>query len=76
MILYGIIFFYIGLNITLYFAGTKATSANVYTLYFAVHDGTYSLDIWFPGFFRFQVGMTDIHAAHCSLAADFAIVCH
>ena len=64
------------LNITLDFTGTKATSANINSFYFAVDDSADTLDIRFPGFFRFQVGMADIHAAHCSFTTDFAKVCH
>ena len=32
------------LSIALYFAGTKAASADVDTFYFAVYDSAYSLD--------------------------------
>ena len=71
-----IISFYGKLRIALYFAGTKATSANINAFCFAVYDGTYSLDIRFPRSFRFQVGMADVHTAHGTLAANFTIICH
>ena len=64
------------LSIALYFAGTKAASADVDTFYFAVYDSAYSLDVRFPGSFCFQMGMADVHAGHHSFAANFAIVCH
>ena len=71
-----IISFYGGLNITLYFTGTKATSANVDAFHFAVYNCTYSLDIRLPSSFRFQMGMADIHAGNCTFAAHFTIICH
>lgn len=71
-----IISFYIELRIALYFAGTKATSADVNPFYFAVYDGTYSLDIGLPRSLCFQVGMTDVHTAHSTFAANFTIICH
>ena len=48
-----IIFFYTGLYITLYFAGTEAAGADVYAFDFAVYDSTYSLDVRLPGSFGF-----------------------
>lgn len=49
----GIIFFYMLLHITLNFAGTKATSADVNPFYFSFYHSAYSLDIRFPSSFRF-----------------------
>ena len=53
MIQRRIIFFYTGLYITLYFAGTEAAGADVYSFDFAVYDSAYSLDVRLPGSFGF-----------------------
>lgn len=71
-----IIFFYTGLYITLYFAGTEAAGADVNAFDFAVYDSAYSLDVRLPGSFGFQMGMADIHARYGTFTADFAIICH
>ena len=44
-----IIFFYTGLYITLYFAGTEATGADLYAFDLAVYASAYSLDVRVQG---------------------------
>lgn len=66
-------FILLKLNCTLDFAGTKATSANVDALNFAVYDSTHALNIRFPFAFGLQVRVTDIHARHRAFLTNFAV---
>ena len=76
MILYGIIFSYMGLNITLYFAGTKATSADIHSLDLSVSFYANPLDIRFPGPLCFQMGVGYIKSRCGMFSADFTIISH
>ena len=57
-------------------SGTKAAGADIHSLYLAVDDNTYSLNVRLPGSFRLQVGMGYVHTSGGLLSAYFAIIRH
>ena len=61
------------LNCTLNFAGTKATSADVDALNFAVDNGTHALNVRFPFAFGLQVRMAHVHARHRALLTNLTV---
>ena len=60
---------------SLYFAGTQAAGAGVYTLRCTVNKCLYSSDIRFPSSVGTSVGMGDLNAKGYALAANIAL-CH
>ena len=61
---------------TFHFAGTKAPSADVLSLGLTVENNTDTLNIRFPGSFRFQMRVADVHTGLHTFTTNFAIICH
>lgn len=55
---------------------TKATSADIHSLYLSVNDNANSLNVRFPGSLGFQMGMGYIESRCGTLTANFTKISH